>query len=77
MHIPVATSDLTRGLPSEENCRRLRTTFISAFTFSSYSESSSTPHNADDPTSKRFPSAKTAEALTWQNQILFNMYLVK
>jgi hypothetical protein len=66
MHIPVATSDLTRGLPSDETCRRFRTTFISAFTFSSYWESSSTPLMDDDPTSKRFPSAKMAEALTWQ-----------
>jgi hypothetical protein len=76
MHIPIATSDLTRGLPSEDTCRRLRTTFISAFTFSSSSESSSTPFNDEDPISRRFPSAKTAEALTWTDQI-FNMYLVK
>jgi hypothetical protein len=69
MHIPIAASDLTRGLPSEDICRRLRTTFISAFTFSSSSESSSEPFNV---LSRRFPSAKTAAALTWQDQ-MFNI----
>jgi hypothetical protein len=73
MHVPIATSDLTRGLPSEDICRRLRTTFISAFTFSSSSESSSEPFNV---LSRRFPSAKTAAALTWQDK-MFNMYLEK
>jgi hypothetical protein len=67
MHIPIATSDLTRGLPSEETCRRLRMTFISALSFSSSSESSSTPFNDVDPISRRFPNAKTAAALTWQD----------
>jgi hypothetical protein len=76
MHIPIATTDLTRGLPSEETCRRLRTTCISAFNFLSSSESSSTPFDDVDPISRRFPSAKTAEALTWQDQI-FIKYLVK
>ena len=76
MHIPIAISHLTRGLQSEETCRRLRTTFILAFTFSSSSESSSAPFDDVDPISRRFPSAKTAEALTWQDQI-FNKYIVK
>jgi len=65
MHIPIATSDRTRGLASEDICRRLRTIFISAFTFSSSSESSSAPF---DVVSRRVPSAKTAAALTWQDQ---------
>jgi len=71
MNIPIATSDLTRGLASEDTYRRLQMTLISAFSFSIIIRIINTITDVD-PISRRFPSAKTAEAMTGQD---LNKYL--
>ena len=69
-HIPTATSALTNGLPSEATHNILLTILTSALNFSSSSHSSSPPTllHVSNPTSRRVPSAKTADALTCVKQ---------